>query len=182
MIKDSELVLVGRINKPHGISGELSVTPEIDLDFSTLCCVVVKIDNINVPFFVESERPKSVENVLLTIDGISDEKEAAALANHDLYALASEVADIAGDSVGDDGDPEGFYAGDLVGFAVVDATGALLGTIDGVDDSTDNVLFEIARPGGGTLLVPVADDFISDIDTGAKLVVMDLPQGLLDLN
>lgn len=176
MIKDGELTPVGRTGKPHGISGELNLILTADVDLLSLRCVVMKIDNINVPFFLNSVRPKSSESVLVAIDGINDEKEAAELSNHDVYALTEELPD-----AGDDEDGDGFYAEDLVGFHVMDGTGATIGNITGVDDSTENILFEVERPDGSQILIPVADEFITDIDSDARSMVMSLPSGLLDL-
>lgn len=52
MISDSEIRLIGRFNKPHGINGEisLSVDGDMDIQFDALRCIIVKVDDINVPF------------------------------------------------------------------------------------------------------------------------------------
>lgn len=175
MIRDCELTPVGRTGKPHGISGELNLTLVADVDLASLRCVVIKIDKINVPFFLTSVRPKGTGSTLVAIDGINDEKAASELSEHDVYALTDELPDDGS------GDEDGFYAGDLVGFHLTDGTGAAIGQITGVDDSTENILFEVERPDGPQVLIPVADEFITDIDIESRTIVMSLPSGLLDL-
>ena len=54
--------------------------------------------------------------------------------------------------------------------------------IDDVDDSTANVLFSVATPTGGNLIIPASDDYIVEINDEQKLMVMHLPEGLLDLD
>ena len=78
MITREELIEIGHYNKPHGLSGEISATVDVELDaLQSLSCLVSEMDGIFVPFFVNSLRPKTSETVLLTIDGIDNEQEAA---------------------------------------------------------------------------------------------------------
>ena len=91
MITREELIAIGHYNKPHGVAGELSATVDVEIDvLGALSCLVSEMDGIYVPFFVNSLRPKTSETVLLTIDGIDSEQEAARLVNHDIYALKRE--------------------------------------------------------------------------------------------
>ncbi len=163
---------IGKLLKPHGICGEITALLTEDVDLSQLSCVVLRLDGIFVPFFINAVRPKSSETDLVSIDGITDETLAAGLCPNELYALVADLPDT--------GDDEGFYASDLKGFAV-EANGKPLGIVAGIDDTTDNCLFIIERPDGSSCLVPVADEFIAGLDAGKRTMALDLPQGLLDL-
>ncbi|MDE6528656.1 MAG: 16S rRNA processing protein RimM, partial [Muribaculaceae bacterium] len=87
MIRENELRVVGRLLKPHGICGEITALITGDVDLTELNCIVLRLDGIFVPFFLEAVRPKSSETDLLTINGISDETQAARLCPNDIYAL-----------------------------------------------------------------------------------------------
>lgn len=178
MISDKEIRLIGRFNKPHGISGELSLTLDenLDVDLAALRCIVVKVDDINVPFFIAGLRPRGRDSVLLRIDGVTDERQAADFAMQAVYALRSDLVD----ADGEEEDPEGFYASDLVGYDVV-ADGAVVGRIADIDESTENALFVVETPDGATRLIPIADDFITDINPDGRTIEMSLPVGLLDI-
>ena len=64
----------------------------------------------------------------------------------------------------------------IVGYDIADvASGKVIGRIESVDESTINVLLELAD---GTL-IPAADEFIDDIDHEARKLFMSLPDGLL---
>ncbi len=178
MIIREQLTDIGRFGQPHGIKGEINATVDRDIDIAALRCIVCDIDGIFVPFFVEGVRPRSATSQLLTIDGITDESEANLLQNKIIYALNDELAEEAEESDND----EGFYAEDLVGFTVSDVSETLSGKIEGVDDSTDNVLFIVRtdfspRP----ILIPVAEELIDDIDTDTRHIRFDLPEGLLEI-
>jgi 16S rRNA processing protein RimM len=78
------------------------------------------------------------------------------------------------------------YLADLVGCAVIhQQTGAMLGTVTGWQDVGGPVLLEVAaegKAGGEPLLVPFARAICVEIDPAAKRVVVDPPEGLLELN
>lgn len=177
MITRDELIAIGRYNKPHGVAGEISATIDVDMDtLQGLSCLVTDIDGIFVPFFVNACRPKSQETVLLTIDGIDNEKEVSRLVNHDIYALKRDYRQESLDS-----DADGFPLDYFIGFELHDSDGERVGEITDVDEQTENAIFIVDRE-GAELMVPATDELIIEFDLDKKVMVMDLPQGLLDLN
>lgn len=179
MIKQSELTSIGTFVKPHGIKGELSAETDLDSqEISALKCVVLDMDGIYVPFFVDTVRDKSATTVLLKLDGVDSETEAKEYAGKEIYTLRTEVAD--DDADGDEGG-DGLYAADLEGFEVKDAENRTIGVIRDYDDSTPNVLLIAESPDGRTLYLPFADEFFLDIDPDGMTVTMDLPEGITEL-
>lgn len=178
MITPDMLTQAGVFNKPHGIKGEISATFTIDLDPDDLRCVFVEMDGIPVPFFIESSRPKTAETWLLTIDGIDSEQKARAFVNRPFMALTDELPE----SEPLDPDADGFYASDFIGFTMTDSSRGLLGTITDINDDTDNVLFVVTTPGSRQILIPVADEFIDNIDTVTRTLHVSVPEAILDLN
>ena len=177
MIQREELIAIGHYNKPHGVAGEISATVDVDIDvLQTLTCLVSDIDGIFVPFFINACRPKSAETVLLTIDGIGNEHEASKLVNREIYALKRDFS-----SASEDVDADGYPLDYLIGFELQDSDGTRVGEIIDVDEQTENAIFIVER-GDSELMVPASDDLIVEFDIDKQLMVMDLPQGLLDLN
>ena len=177
MITREELIAIGHYNKPHGIAGELSATLDVDFDvLESLTCLVSDIDGIYVPFFVNACRPKSSETVLLTIDGIDSEQEATRLVNRDIYALKRDY-----NQASDDADADGYPLDYFIGFELQDSDGTRVGEIIDVDEQTENAIF-IIQNGDNQLMVPANDDLIVEFDIDKRVMVMDLPQGLIDLN
>lgn len=177
MITRDELIAIGHYNKPHGVAGELSATVDVELEvLRGLSCLVSDIDGIFVPFFVNAIRPKRVDTVLLTIDGIENEKEAARLVNRDIYALKRDYRQ---ESI--DADADGYPMDFFIGFELRDSDGSRVGEITDVDEQTENAIFVVERD-GSEIMVPATDDLIVEFDVDNKLMVMDLPEGLLDLN
>jgi 16S rRNA processing protein RimM len=177
MITRDELIAIGHYNKPHGVAGEISATLDVEWDLlRELSCLVSDIDGIYVPFFVNAVRPKSGDTVLLTIDGVGNEKDVARLVNRDIYALKREYRQ---ESI--DADADGYPLDFFIGFELRDSDGSRVGEITDVDEQTENAIFIIDRD-GTDLMVPATDDLIVEFDVDNKVMVMDLPEGLLDLN
>ena len=80
-----DLVEIGLIGKPHGVSGELNVRLTIDTpsfaDFfdQGKCFVFVLIDNLPVPMHVEAWRTKGPEGLLLQLKRINTREKALEL-------------------------------------------------------------------------------------------------------
>ena len=169
MIKQEEVYKIGRLGKTHGVKGELSfmfdddVFDRVDADY-----LVLDIDGILVPFFIEEYRFRSDSTALMKFNGIDTLERARQLTGCDVFfprALA------------DDEDASPTLAL-LVGFDIVDAAkGTKVGRITAIDDSTVNLLFELED---GTL-IPANDDLIENIDMNHRQIRMTLPEGLLAL-
>lgn len=54
--------------------------------------------------------------------------------------------------------------------------------ISSINDATENVLFIISTDKGNDIFIPVADEYIEDIDHDSQKITTDLPSGLVDLN
>ena len=66
------------------------------------------------------------------------------------------------------------------GFTVEDVNFGKVGIIKGINDSTAQALFEIDRD-GVEILIPMNDEFIKKLDRGAKTIIVETPEGLIDL-
>lgn len=175
MIGRGEISPVGQVLKAHGIEGELSVVMDYGLDPQACRCLIMEMDGLYVPFFVDAERKRGAEGSwLVKLDGVADEKGAKAFNGKTIFVVNSDLP------ARDADEGEGLCAGDLIGYDALTDDGRTLGKIADIDDSTENALFIIHTPGGAELLVPIADDFITDINTEAATISFDLPDGLID--
>ena len=169
MIQQEEVYKIGRIGKTHGVKGEVSfqfdddVFDRVDAEY-----LVLDIDGILVPFFMEEYRFRSDSVCLVKFCNIDTQQRASELTGCDVYfprALAKDAE-------------ETLSLSSLVGFSIVDAlTGQTVGRIAAIDDQTTNVLFELEDG----RLIPANDDLVDDIDWEGQQITMNLPDGLLTL-
>lgn len=169
MIKKEVVYKIGRLGKAHGVKGEVSFQFDDDIfDTTDADYLILDIDGILVPFFMEEYRFRNDSLALVKFCDVDTQQRASELTGCDVYFPRS-VAD-------EDGDAPSLAM--LVGFNIVDASdGKVVGKIAAIDDSTQNVLFELED---GTL-IPASDELITNIDTNRQQIIMNIPQGLLEI-
>lgn len=176
MILSTDITEAGVLNKPHGIKGEISATLDYDIDLNEAKCIVMDVEGIFVPFFIKSVRPKTAETCLLTIDGINSEQKARQISGKTFYLLNNDLPE--NETDGEDG----LYTSELIGYTVMDSVMGKLGKVTDYNDSTDNILLIVTNSDGKDIYIPVADEFIDEIDTDDNTLHTSLPQGIVDLN
>lgn len=169
MIKEEDVYKIGRLGKTHGVRGEISFLFDDDVfDRTDADYLILRVDGILVPFFIEEYRFKSDANAIVKFDGIDTQERARELTGCDVYFPRSLAE-------GDDGDISWSI---LVGFDILEAqSGKAVGRIAAIDDSTMNILFELEDG----RLVPASEDLITAIDQEARTITMHIPEGLLEL-
>lgn len=172
MILFEEVFPIGQIMKPHGVNGEMSFTFTSDVfDNEDFEYFVIEMDGILVPFYIAGYRFKTNESGLLQLDGINSEAEARELIGKTLYAPKKYLGEVEDDEIELD------Y---FVGFQLIDSTHGLIGTIKEIDKTTENTLFVIDKE-NDELLIPIGEDYVTDIDHDKRILTVELPEGLLDL-
>lgn len=168
MIKQEDVYRIGRIGKTHGVKGEVTFMFDDDIfDRTDSEYLVLDIDGLLVPFFMDEYRFRSDSTALVKFCDIDTQERARELTNRDVYFPRSLA----------DGDDRPTLAS-LVGFTIVETTtGKTIGTISDIDDSTANTLFEMEDG----RLIPATDDLVDSIDMAGQTISMHLPAGLLEL-
>jgi 16S rRNA processing protein RimM len=171
---DMQLV-VGRVGRPHGLRGEVTVevrTDDPDRRFA-VGAVLVTDPGDRGPLTVTASRWHS-GRLLVRFAGCADRDGAEALRD---TVLAIDTADLEPLD-----DPDEFYDHELIGLRVETALGAVVGTVADVLHHGQDVL---VVEGGGQrsgreILIPFVAALVPDVDVTAGRVVIDPPPGLLD--
>ena len=86
MIKEEDVFKIGRLGKPHGVKGEVTmqvdddVFDRVDADF-----LVLWVDGILVPFFIEEYRFKTDTTALIKFEDVDTVEGARELTNSDVF-------------------------------------------------------------------------------------------------
>ncbi len=173
MIRRDDVYKIGKLGKPHGVKGEITFTITDDVfDRVDAEYLVLDINGILVPFYMEEYRFKNDENVLVKFEDIDTQEQARNYTGCEVY-FPRHLSDC---------DGEHMSWAEIIGFQLVDVpTGKVMGTIDHVDDSTINLLFEVTTPEGEEVLIPASDDLIEEVNAEKKEIRMAIPEGLLEL-
>ena len=169
MIRQEEVYKIGKLGKAHGVKGEISFLFDDDVfDRTDADYLILDMDGILVPFFIEEYRFKTDDNALMKFEGIDTQERARELTGCEVY-FPREMAE---------GDEEQLSWAAIVGFELIDGnTGKSAGRIASVDDATINILFELEDG----KLIPASEELITNVDTKKQQIFINLPEGILEL-
>jgi 16S rRNA processing protein RimM len=167
-------LIVGRILRPHGIRGDVIVEVRTDEPEARFAAgTVLATDPAAAgPLTVESARWHQ-GRLIVTFDGWYDRTLAEDLRGVLLLVDSAEVAPPE--------DPDEFHDHQLIGLTAVTPAGESLGEVARIDHAPAADLLVLHRPGGRTALVPFVKAIVPAVDLAAGRVVVDPPEGLLDL-
>lgn len=167
MILEEDVIRIGYLSRTHGKQGSVQCQTENDFfgdadpEF-----VLLKLDNIFVPFRLIDWREKNKEAYILTLQDVDTEDKGARLVGTEVYMLRSDITD---------NTEEALTMQDLIGFIVIDTNKGPIGSIQDVDESTINTLFLLDNGA----VIPAHDDFVEDINYSTRQIFLTLPEGLI---
>jgi 16S rRNA processing protein RimM len=191
------LLIVGRIGRPHGVRGEVSVEVRTDEPEDRFAVGSVLITDPTAASPTPAAAPPGSEPVgpgalvrvpdrltieatrwhqgrlLVFFEGVADRNVAEVLRGVLLCVDSAEVEPPT--------DPDEFNDHQLVGLAAVTPAGEPLGEVTRVDHAPASDLLVLRRPEGRIALIPFVKAIVPEVDLAAGRVVVDPPDGLLDL-
>jgi len=171
----SDYVLVGHVARPHGNRGEVVVDPETDfpeIRFAPGALLYVERDGAPVAVAVRGARFHKGRPVI-ALEGVVTMDDAEALRGAELKVPESALQPL----------PDGvYYQFQLRGCDVITRGGQAVGRVRDVEGGAGGFRLVIDVDGGGEVLVPLVAAICVEIDPAARRIVIDPPEGLLDLN
>jgi 16S rRNA processing protein RimM len=167
-------LVVGRVARAHGITGEVAVDVRTDSPGTRFADgAIIETDPAERgPLTVRRTRWHA-GRLLVSFEGVADRTAADALRGTLLVADSSTSPD------GDD--PDEFWDHELAGLRAVTTTGQVLGEVAEVAHPPGADLLVIRTPDGAELLVPFVRAIVPEVDVAGGRVVVDPPEGLLEL-
>lgn len=169
-----EMKLVGKVKDAHGLRGELYI-----LVFSGEVAWAKKLKNFElrnaktgetVAYSVEKLKPFK-QGLIIKPETLADRNGAEAVKGFEFYIPAEIFVSKPGETI---------YLNEILGFMVKNAAQENIGVVKSIstNGAQDLLVVEAAK---GTVEIPFVEAFIKKIDFKHKTIVMDLPEGLLDL-
>ena len=169
-------VVVARIGKPHGLRGEVTVqlhTDDPESRFTPGAVLATQAKPASgVPRALTIRSTRVHQGIwLLGFEEVPDRTGAESLRGTRLVAPAQ---------ASDEGD--GWYEDELVGLTVVDHSGTRLGEVTGLEIGPAQDLLVVRLDTGADAYLPFVEAIVPEVDVDAGRVVVDPPDGLLELN
>jgi len=162
-------LVVGRIGRAHGVLGEATVQVQTDdPDVRFKVGAKLSLDN-GKDLTIRSARWHN-QILLLAFDGIIDRNQIEELRDQ----MISAEVDITSLSPGE------YHYQQLLGCQVFLQSDELIGEVDEIVKLPGQDLLSVAK-NGKKVLIPMVKKIIISIDVLAKKIVVDPPEGLLDV-
>ena len=172
-MRKEECFYLGKIAKKFSFKGEVLLyldTDEPEL-YENMESVFVEFNKILVPFFIKNSSLHKNDFLRVQFEDVDTEEEADSIMNCEVYLPLSMLPKLTGNQ---------FYYHEVIGFEIEDLRLGIFGKIVSINDSSAQPLFEVIN-GNIEILIPMIDPFLVKIDRDNKKVVMDLPEGLVEM-
>jgi len=166
--------LLGKITKPYSFKGEVVLWMDVDDSepYEGVDTLWLPQQGILVPYAVESLR-RNKDRFVVRLADVNSEAAAKQLSGKDVWLPLTEMAPM------EDGK---FYFHEVQGWAAVDrSTGDAVATIVHVVDQGAYPMLEVEFDNGNQGFIPLPDHVQVDVKREEQKLVLDLPEGLLDV-
>lgn len=161
-------ICIGKIHRPHGISGDVILDPMTDFPERIRRGKVVYAGDRHQQLTVTRVRQKA-PYLLVGFKELADETQAAEFRNQFLYVKASDLPKL----------PEGeYYFHELIGLEAVNMRDEHVGILSEILETGANDVYVIKKDDGTEELVPDVPQFIRQIDIAAQKIKIDFPEWL----
>ncbi|CAN7367722.1 ribosome maturation factor RimM [Mycolicibacterium frederiksbergense] len=170
-------LVIGRIAKAHGVTGEVVVDvrtddPEARFAPGSVLRGRKPRGGPERSFVIDTVREHG-GRLLVRLNGIGDRNAADELRGTLFLVESGDLPPIE--------DPDEFYDHQLEGLAVRTVAGEVLGTVTEVLHTAAGELLSIKRPDGAELLVPFVSAIVTAVSLAEGTIDIDPPDGLLNL-
>ncbi len=172
-MRKEDCFYLGKIAKKFSFKGEVLIyldTDEPEL-YENMESVFVEFNKNLVPFFIENSSLHKNDFLRVQFEDVDSEAEADTLLGCEIYLPLTMLPKLSGNK---------FYFHEVIGFEIEDKRLGVFGIIQSFNDTTAQPLFEVLN-GEVEMLIPMIDHFLVEIDRKNKKVVMDLPEGLIEM-
>ena len=172
-MRKDECFYLGKIAKKFSFKGEVLIYLDTDspAEYQNMESVFVEINKNLVPYFIENSSIHKNDFLRVQFEDVKNEDEADYLLGSEVYLPLALLPKLQGNK---------FYYHEVIGFEIEDKTLGVFGKIVSVNDTAAQPLFEVLN-GNVEMLIPMIDQFLVKIDRDNKIVLMDLPDGLIQM-
>jgi 16S rRNA processing protein RimM len=171
-MRKDECYELGFFSKPHGLQGELALILDVDYpeQYKNLKTILVEKKGSLVPYFVDriSILP---DRALVKLEEVKTDAEAMALKGAKVFLPLSDLPALGHGQ---------FYYHELIGYTVRDVASGWEGTVQSIIEMPHQELIQ-ALDKGKEVLIPYTKDIVQDPDRESKIILVHLPEGLLDV-
>lgn len=172
-MRKEDCFYLGKIVRKHSFRGEVVIKLDTDEPhlYENMESVFVLHGTNLIPFFIEKSLLQKGNQLRTKFEGVDSEQDADGIMKSGIYLPLTLLPKLKGDQ---------FYYHEIIGFTLEDVNFGEVGKIVGINEKTAQPLFEVDRE-GVDVFIPMIDNFIKKIDRENNKVIVETPEGLIDL-
>ena len=172
-MRKEDCFYLGIVARKHSFKGEVVIVLDTDepYRYENMESVFIAIGNNLIPFFIKKSLLQKGKQLRVTFEDINNEADANGILNAEVYLPLKFLPKLTGTQ---------FYFHEVIGFQVIDKQFGAIGILENINDSGAQALLEIKHE-AVTILIPLVDKFIKEIDRKNKILHIEAPKGLIDL-
>ena len=166
-------ILLGRITKVSGYEGAVTIRLEKVFfeNIPQIESVFLEIEGRPVPFFISELEYSGADILKLTFTGYNSFDKIGEFTGCRVFLTTrlkgnSKIKDIH----------------NLTGYQVFTSGETLIGVVHEIIKNPGQLLLSVNSAGNKEILIPLHEDFIVSIDKKTKTIIMDIPEGLTEIN
>jgi 16S rRNA processing protein RimM len=164
---------IGYVKKTHGVKGELQIFYEEGMEeiLDNLEYIFFEYQGLLVPFFIDTIFSSGPNAAIILFKTLDSKEKAGDFAGCKLFIETDKL----------EGAETLFSPQLLKGYTVFDVTKGKIGEISEIEDFGGNIVFTI-KVKRKKILIPFHDELLVEFDPDKKMMILDCPDGLIDLN
>jgi 16S rRNA processing protein RimM len=163
---------IGKFVAAHGLTGELLLVHELGKKTSLKNLQAIFVEEKKssfIPWFIETTKIKSEEEIYIKLEGINTREAAIKMAQKKVWLPEADYKKFAAKS-----SPAG-----LLGYTIIDNNNPI-GEILEVIEQPHQLLCRL-EINGKEVLIPLHEESLQKVDHKKKQVLVELPEGLLEI-
>lgn len=171
-MKKEDCYQVGTVTKPKGLKGELVLFLDVDIpeEYEEMDSIFLEVKGSLIPYFVKAIRIQG-QQAFVTFEDIDSVEKAKELKACKLYLPLDTLPEIE--------EEDDFYLHEIISYAIEDKQKGKLGTIQNIYEGNQDLIGMDYQ--GKEILIPIVDEIVLKVDREEKVVMVNLPSGLLDV-
>lgn len=164
---------IGKLVSTFGLKGELVLKHNLGKKTSLKGLQAIFIEEKKesfIPWFIESTRIKSEEEIYLKLEGVNTREQAIKITQKEVWLPEPDFKKFSAQS----------SPINLLGYDVIEGE-KVLGKITEVIEQPHQLLCKINLQNGNEALIPLHEETIKKIDRKKNQVIVELPEGLLEI-
>jgi 16S rRNA processing protein RimM len=166
-------ILLGRITKVSGYEGAVAVKIEklFTENIPQMESVFLEIEGRPVPFFISGMEYNGAGILKLRFEGYNSNETMGEFIGCRIFLTS-----------GTDAGSQKKHSQNFIGYKVIADEGKLLGSISDVISNSGQWLINVTSSDRKSILIPFHEHFIVSIDNRKKIIIMNIPEGLTEIN